>query len=175
MGFLPGRDGIIDDLLIVCALAQGAFVTPENFSAVPYLQHLLRDRSSEALIERLLAMAIKTRFLDDQTGLLKEKDRRQILIGKYFDGGVEKNEEICIRLALNKLVHHDKIAVRVENWGAIVVGHKDEQAPGMKLIPPGPHRGKRVIVSVEGSHRGRDWQFDIDLYKLVDEVLRVLE
>jgi len=175
MSFLPGRDGIIDDLLIVCALAQGAFVTPENFSALPYLQHLLQDRSSEALIERLLAMAIKTRFLDDQTGLLKEKDRRQILIGKYFEGGVEKDDEICIRLALNKLVHHDKIAVRVEEWGAIVVGMRDPQPPGTKLILAGPHKGKRVIVSVEGAHRGRPWQFDIDLYKLVDEVLRALE
>lgn len=45
----------------------------------------------------------------------------------------------------------------------------------MKLISVGPHKGKRVIVSVEGEFRGSKWLFAIDLYKLMDEMLRVLE
>lgn len=45
----------------------------------------------------------------------------------------------------------------------------------MKLLPAGPHNGKRVIVSVEGEYRGAKWLFAIDLYTLMDEMLRVLE
>jgi hypothetical protein len=175
MNFLPGRDRIADELLLVCALAQSAFVTPQNFSALPYLEHLIRDRSRQALVEGLLSIAIKLRFLDDQTDLLKQKDRRQKLIGKYTEDGLEKTDDICVRLALNKLVHHDSIKVRVDDWSGIVVSRDDEEPTDMKLIPPGRHKGRRVIVSVEGKYKGTPWRFDIDLYKLMDEMLRVLE
>lgn len=175
MSFLPGHDGIIDELLVVCALAQTVFVTPQNFTALPYLEHLVHDRSKRAIIERLLSVAIKTRFLDDQTKLLKQKDRRNILIGKYTEDGIEKSGEICIRAALNKLVHHDKIEVEVKNWRCIAVETVDIAPQGTKSIPTGSHEGKRVIVSVEGRHDKRRWLFDIDLYVLIDEMLRVLE
>lgn len=175
MNFLPGHDGIADELLLICSLALGAFVTPQNFSALPYLEHLIRRRASQSLTERLLSVAIKTRFLDDQTDLLKQRDRRQILIGKYTEDGLERNADICIRLALNKLVHHDHIAVRVEDWGCIVMPSAAPKPTSTKLTPVGLHNGKRVIVELDGSHKGKPWHFDIDLYSLIDEILRVLE
>ncbi|WP_141104353.1 hypothetical protein [Noviherbaspirillum denitrificans] len=175
MSLLPGREGIAEDILLVCALAQAAFVTGANYTALPYLEHLVHDRASQSLIERLLSIAIRTRFLDDRTKLLKLKDRRQILIGRYTEDGVEKASEVCIRLALNKLVHHNSISVAVEDFSCIVVVPIEPYPSDMKLIPAGPHKGKRVIVSVEGEHRGAKWLFAIDLYKLMDEMLRVLE
>ena len=175
MSILPGHEGISEDILLVCALAQGAFVTGENYTALPYLEHLVHGRASQSLIERLLSIAIRTRFLDDRTELLKLKDRRQILIGRYTEGGVEKDSEVCIRLALNKLVHHDKISVTVEDFSCIVVAQIEPEPSDMKLIAAGRHKGKRVIVSVEGEYRGSKWLFAIDLYKLMDEMLRVLD
>lgn len=175
MSFLPSRDGIIDELLVVSALAQNAFVTPHNFTALPYLQHLINDRSKQAIIERLLAIAIKTRFLDDRTKLL-DRDRRLNLIGRYTEDKAECADKISIRTALNKLVHHDKIEIVVASWSAIVVA--TENSPeNTKLIQPGPHRGKRVIISLEGTDQSKKkpWAFDIDLYKLIDEMLRVLD
>lgn len=175
MSILPGREGIAEDILLVCALAQAAFVTGANYTALPYLEHLVHSRASQSLIERLLSIAIRTRFLDDRTELLKLRDRRQVLIGRYTEGEVERAGEVCIRLALNKLVHHDKISVTVEDFSCIVLASIEPEPSDMKLISVGPHKGKRVIVSVEGEFRGSKWLFAIDLYKLMDEMLRVLE
>ena len=175
MSFLPGRDGIVEDILLVCALSQATFVTRENYTALPYLEHLFQERASQVLIERILSIAIRTRFLDDQAELLKQKDRRQRLIGHYTEDGIEKASEVCIRHALNKLVHHDTIAVTVDDVTIIAMGTTDPEPPDMRLIKPGLHERKRVIVTVEGGYRGAKWLFAIDLFKLMDEILRVLK
>jgi hypothetical protein len=175
MSFLPGRDGVVEDILLVCSLAQTAFVARTNYTTLPYLEHLVNERASQKLIEQLLSIAIRTRFLDDQTKLLKRKDRRQPLIGRYTEGGIEKASEVCIRHALNKLVHHDTISVSVEDVRIIAVATIDSGPSSTKLIPAGQHKGQRVIVTVGGEYRGDKWSFAIDLYKLLDEMLRVFE
>ena len=44
-----------------------------------------------------------------------------------------------------------------------------------KLSPVGSHSAERVMVEVHGNHNGRAWEFEIDLFILLDELMRVFE
>lgn len=172
---MPGEESITEDVLLVAALAQASLVSVQNFAAVPYLQHIIVERSDQVLIEKLLAMSIKLRFLDDRTSLLKLHDRNLLTLGKYFEDELRTLDGICIRMALNKLVHHQTIRVYVEDWGAIIVDAGSSPLPGAKLIPLGPISSKRVTICVEGKYQLRKWRFEIDLFLLLNEVILTFE
>lgn len=176
MKYLPGHDGITEDVLLVAALAQVSLLSLENFTTLPYLQHLIKGRSDQALIEKILAMSIKLRFLDDRTDLLRVHDRKSILIGKYFEDDVHIDAGLGIRAALNKLVHHMKISVTVEQRNTTVLKLINKTHPtDEKVIPHGHHSGMRVKISVEGMYKDKNWRFEIDLYSLLNEILRSLD
>jgi hypothetical protein len=175
MTYLPGREGIVEEALVICALAQATFISPGNFSTLPNVQHLVANRAREALVENLLSVAIKTRFLDDQTGLLKAKDRRLLTIGRYFENGVANDKDICIRHALNKLVHYESIQVSVSPRTSVVTPTAATTPASVRLIAPGVHHTESVIVTVEGAYKKQNWRFEIDLFALMNEVLLVLE
>lgn len=175
LNYMPGQESITEDVLLVAALAQASLVSVQNFAAVPYLQHIIVERSDEVLIEKLLAMSIKLRFLDDRTNLLELHDRNLLTLGKYFEDDLRTLDGICIRMALNKLVHHQTIRVYVEDWGAFIVDAGSSPFPGAKLIPLGPISSKRVTICVEGKYQLRRWRFEIDLFLLLNEVIRTFE
>lgn len=175
MSFLPGKETICNEILVVCALAQTAFVSKHNFSALPHLSLLFENRSKQAVIESLLSIAIKTRFLDDQINLLRANERKNPLIGRYFEDGVEQPQSVSIRYALNKLVHHKTIALAIKPWTCFVVDvDPTPHAGGPHIVELGSHSGERVTITVSGRHEKKEWRFDIDLYKLLEEVLVVL-
>ena len=117
MQYLPSHENILEEILVVAALAQTSLVSKGNFSALPYLESLNSSKSSQLLIEKLLGIAIKARFLDDKTQLLKTRARSQILIGKYFVDGTRSAESLPLRECLNKIVHYETIDVDVHPWG----------------------------------------------------------
>ncbi|MGH8061515.1 MAG: hypothetical protein ACREO7_05820 [Pseudoxanthomonas sp.] len=174
MPLLPGRETISQECLEICALAQARFVSPDNFTTLPYLQNSIEAQAEQLLIEKLLAAAIKTRFLDDKTSILKAKDRRLLTIGRYFENGVPNDQVICIRHALNKLVHHQSISIAVVP-STVNVFSAPIPTPESRRIPVGTHDRESVIVSVDGKYQGSTWQFDIDLFTLLNEMIRILE
>lgn len=147
---LPGTDAIVEDLVVACALAHKVFIARDNLSLLPYLEHAIAERSGRAVVERLLAMAVKLRFLDDQLSIL-DRDRRLPFIGSYVGDGVERAERVSVREALNKLIHHDRMDVRVEERGAIVLESLKPDPSSERAIAPGRHQGKRVIIDVDGT------------------------
>jgi hypothetical protein len=173
MQYLPGHENILEEILVVAALAQTSLVSKGNFSALPYLDSLNSNKSSQLLIEKLLAIAIKTRFLDDKTQLLQTKARSQILIGKFFEDGKRKEDALSMRECLNKIVHYGTIHVDVQSWQAIVLDTNEPILPNEKVIQPGAHKGERVTVTIEGEYQRKKWRFEIDFFKLLDELLRV--
>ena len=175
MSFLPGKETISNEIMIVCALAQTAFVSRRNFSALPHLGLLFENRSKQVVIESLLSIAIKTRFLDDQTNLLRANERENPLIGRYFEDGIEQPQVVSIRYALNKLVHHKTIALAIKPWSCFVVDVRSVPLElGPHIVELGSHSGERVTITVSGRYEKKEWRFDIDLYKLLEEVLVVL-
>lgn len=175
MLYLPSHDNIVEEILVVAALAQTSLVSKKNFSALPYLDNLIAVKSSQVLIEKLLAIAIKTRFLDDKNQLLKIKARGQILIGKYFICGARSEDILSIRECLNKLVHYKTIEVKVQPWKTTVLIpiEVEPNLENIKLIAGGHHKGQRVIITIEGEYGAKSWRFEIDFFKLLDELLRV--
>jgi hypothetical protein len=174
MTLLPGRDSIIQEAIEICSMAQAAFVSPSNFTTLPYLQHAIEESAGRVLIEKLLNLAIKARFLDDQTGILKEKDRRLLSIGRYYESGTPKDDAICIRLALNKLVHHKTIFVSNDSHQCIIFPVASSAPSENRKIPEGIHRRDRMLITVEGKYNGQAWSFEIDLFQFLNEVLRAL-
>ncbi|SCZ62906.1 hypothetical protein [Thiohalomonas denitrificans] len=88
------------------------------------------------LLEKLLGLAIKARFLDDQTGILKQHDRRLLAIGKYYENGVLKHEAISIRLVLNKLIYNTTISVGTDARTCVVFPSE----------PSGPHEPRAAAT-----------------------------
>ena len=176
MKYHPGVDAIIEEILIVGTLAQCSLVSLSNLRTVPYFSGLVTDRAAQLLMEKLLAISIKVRFLDDSTDLLKKFDRRIITIGKYTEDGVDCKSEICIRNVLNKLVHHKTIDVSIQLRDIFVTGVTfKEGTKYSKTLPPGSHKVEHVMVAVEGYYSKKLWRFEIDLFILLEELLRVFE
>ena len=173
--YLPSHENIVDEILVVAALAQTSLVSKNNFSALPYLDNLIAVKSSQVLIEKLLGIAIRTRFLDDKNQLLKLKARSQILIGKYFVCGTRSEDILTIRECLNKLVHYKTIEVNVQPWKTTVLVpiEIEPNLENIKLIAGGHYKGERVIIIIEGEYGAKNWRFEIDFFKLLDELLRV--
>lgn len=111
---LPGHDLIAQECLEVSAIAQARYVSKGNFTTAPYLLAELDSRGGQLLIEKLLSLAIKVRFLDDRMGLLRRFGRDLLTIGRYYNDGVLDDDGVTIREALNKLIHHDSIEVHIE-------------------------------------------------------------
>lgn len=173
---LPGHDLIAQECLEVSAIAQARYVSKGNFTTAPYLLAELDSRGGQLLIEKLLSLAIKVRFLDDRMGLLRRFGRDLLTIGRYYNDGVLDDDGVTIREALNKLIHHDSIEVHIEEVTAHVVGISSLPAEPAELykIPLGSYDKQNVLVTVCGRRYGAPWQFDIELFTLINEVLRVL-
>ena len=174
MPALPSHANILQECLEVCALAQARYVSPDNFNTLPYLKHVLESQADVRLVESLLALAVKARFLDDRESILRAGDRRLRAIGRYYENGTAKDSAVCIREALNKLVHHQSLQISTDTVSCWVVG-AEGSAGERRLLQEGAHHTQRVIVTVEGERNGTPWRFEISLFTLLNELARVLE
>lgn len=179
MTFFPGREGVVDDVLHVAALAQAAFVSPSNFVTLPYVRDLLGEAANRALIERVLTMSVKLRFLDDRAGrrLLTQDQARLYLVGKLSVGDDQEDKPLKLREALNKLIHHEHIEAATEDRRSFVIPFSDPPPEReLKTIPIGQHISSRVVIRAHGHNQdSTPWTCEIDLFSLLNEVLLALE
>jgi hypothetical protein len=173
--YLPAAQGIIEDCLFVFAVAHTYYVSAISKHKLQFFQYVRKDIAENAdrlLIERLLTLAAKVRFLDDQSGILRTYDRKLRTIGKFTVGGKDASDELSIRLALNKVIHHRQISVTTEDRG-VFVGRSHKETGDLK-IPLGQHTESHVVVKTEGEYRNEHWVLGLDLFVLLNEILRVV-
>lgn len=173
MVHLPGEEGIVEDCIVVFAIAHTYYVSALSRSYFVPFQYVRKNTEQNAdriLIEKLLALAAKIRFLDDRNEVVKRFDRKLHAIGKHCIDGKEV-DDVCIRTALNKLIHHRSISVGTEDKSVIVIGGGKDT--GDLKIPEGSYKERHVIISVEGEYRNQNWRFELDLFVLLNEIQRV--
>lgn len=173
MAHLPGEEGILEDCIVIFAISHTYYVgalSRNSFVPFQYVRRNTEENSDRILIEKLLGLAAKVRFLDDRTGVVKRFDRKLHTIGRHYIDGNEV-DDLSIRTALNKLIHHQKISVGTEDQSVIVVGGVKDT--GDLNIPEGGYEERHVIIAIEGEYRNKDWKFELDLFILLNEIQRV--
>lgn len=159
---------------MVFAVAHTYYVSAlakNKLSPFQYFRKTIDENAERILIEQLLALAVKLRFLDDKTGLVKKYDRKLRTMGDLSVEN-EKPEGIDIRTALNKLIHHKTISVIADDKSVVVVG--SGIMTGDLQIPQGSYSESHVIIKTEGVQQSSQWKCEIDLFSLLNEILRVL-
>jgi hypothetical protein len=173
--YLPNQESIIEDTLNVFALAHTYYVSTlskNKFSTFQYFKKEIEENIDRILIEKLLILAIKIRFLDDKIKILEQFGRENAGIGKYVEGNKENNK-VTIRLALNKLIHHESISVKTEDRNIFVLHAKSKTQNQEVQIPAGMYPESLVLVETTGEFKQKKWQFILDLFTLLNEILRV--
>jgi len=172
MSFFPGSDRIFEEIIELFSLANALFVSKEfrgDLSACPYLAKGLEENGRRIIIEKLLSIAIKLRFMDDQCKLLAIHDRSNagILIEKNI-----KNQ-IGLREALNKIIHHKSIEVFAQPSKITVTDQKTPILTEELKIAEGTYSGFNIFVRAEGAKGNQSWVFHTELTYLTNEILRV--
>jgi hypothetical protein len=170
---LPGEEGIVEDCINVFAIAHTYYVSAisqKNFVPFQYLRKNIEENADRILIEKLLGLAAKVRFLDDRTEVVKKHDRKLRTIGIHYIDGKE-TDDVGIRTALNKLIHHQRISIETEEKSILVVGGGKDT--GDLKIPEGGYKEKHVIIKIKGEYRSQAWRFELDLFILLNEIQRL--
>jgi len=176
MNFLPGTEKIAEECVELFSLANTRFISAGAQSSLVRYQYVFNDlsmRGDQLIIEKTLAIAIKIRFLDDQSHLLKGLDRKSPHIGHLRIEGIEQ-PNIDIRTALNKLIHHISIGVEIKPTSVTILQVAAPTTLPDLQIPPGHYEGLTVVIKTTGEQRQKPWEFEVDLFELINEILRVL-
>jgi hypothetical protein len=155
-------------------LAQTSFLSQTNFSTLPYLEAAVASDAERLLIEKLLSVSVRVRFLDDRTQVLLRNDRKSQNIGYYSERAGVRAGKIDIRQALNKILHHDSLLLTVDER-LISVFPSPTPTLEPKLIPLGNHKRYIVYLLVHGSLGKNTWALNIDLFALLNEIIRSIE
>jgi len=172
MNFFPGSDRIIEDGIELFGLADALFVSKEaqgHLSTRSYLAKGFEENGRRLIIEKLLSIAIKLRFLDDKSNLLEAHDRSNagIVTGKSGE------KEVGLREALNKIIHHESIQIFAKP-SKITVTDQNTQFPAEEIqIAEGTYPGFSIFVCAEGKEKNKNWVFQTELTHLINEILRV--
>lgn len=172
MNFLPGTDRILEETIELFGLANALFVSKEfqgYLSACPYLAKGLEENGRRVIIEKLLSIAIKLRFMDDQSKLLAAHDRSNA--GTLIEKNVKK--QVGLREALNKIIHHTSIEVFARPSKISVTDQKTPIHVKELKIPEGSYSGFNIFVRTEGAKGNQSWVFHTELTYLANEILRV--
>ena len=173
MPFHPGSDRICEETLELFGLANALFVSNDkqgHLAPHPYLARGLKENAEKLIIEKLLAVAIKLRFLDDHTSLIKASDRSNagILVVDSVETG------LGLREALNKIIHHRSIQVFAQPSNTTIINVKTSPRENEILIPEGSYPGFSIFVHAQGTQGNKDWSFHTELIHLSNEILRIL-
>lgn len=172
----PRLETINQELIEIFSLAHTYYVsaiTLNKFVPYQYIKHEIEKNTDSYLIEKILSIAIKIRFLDDKIKILREKDRNNLAIGKLYIENEKEEENINIRFALNKLIHHEKISIKTESLNIFVAQNIKDENPEPIQIPSGKYEEIQVLINTEGHHNKKKWKFELDLFILINEILRV--
>ena len=170
MTFLPRQENLIDEALEIIGLSHSFFVEQCNFSTFQYITKEIESRAQRILIEKILALSIKYRFLDDRMSLIKDYDRKISSLGKYIIDGEQLNKA-SVREALNKIIHHNEIELIIKQKRQVVVkGVPDDNEI---QIAKGQYEFNILILLVKGKYSKKEWSFHIDIFTLINELLRI--
>lgn len=170
MDFLPGHERLIDEVLEIVGIAHTFCIEKDNFKSLQYIQNEAIARIDRILIEKILALSIKYRFLDDRVSLLNNYDRKHPRLGKYTIDD-KKVEEIRVRTVLNKIIHHQNISLTVEHQNVTVLN--TESTPGEIDIEPGHYTHSALILKLTGTDNKKNWNLNVNIFILFNEILRI--
>lgn len=172
MNFLPGSDRILEETIELFGLANALFVSKDaqgHLSTCPYLSKGLEENGRRLLIEKLLSIAIKLRFLDDKSSLLAAHERSNA--GVLIVDSVEN--KVGLRDALNKIIHHKSIEIFAQPSN-ITVTNQHASFPAKELkITEGYYSGFSIFIRAEGKNGKQNWVFHTELTQLTNEIFRV--
>lgn len=169
---IPGSDRIIDETIELFCLANTMFVSKEvqgHLSTHRYLVKEFDEYAKRLIIEKLLSIAIKLRFLDDKAKLIYTHDRSNAGVLILDD----KEEKVGLRVALNKIIHHESISVFAQKSKITVTDMKTTFPVEELVIAEGSYPGFSIFVRAEGKNGNQSWTFHSELTSLTNEILRV--
>lgn len=172
MKYLPGTEKIFDEALEIVALSNAQYSSnrlEDNFITSPYVMKGLDERSDRLIIEKVLAVAIKLRFLDDQRNLIKDNDRKNS--GQVNVRG--ETNEVGLREALNKIIHQNSIKLFSQKR-KVRVSEEFGNEIGYLKIPPGVYEANCIYLETRGKKGQEQWIFNADLTHLINEILIVV-
>jgi len=171
MKYLPGLGKIVEESLEMVSLANTLFVSCDSqktLSTHPYTEKFISQNGHKLIIEKLLSIAIKMRFLDDQCQLLNEYDRKNS--GKVSTQKVE----VGLREAFNKIIHSESIEIFSRPTKVTVSReYGDSSEPGLR-IPEGVYKSHSIFIEAKGVKGGAEWTFNTELFHLSNEIFRVI-
>lgn len=173
MKYLPGLEKIIEESLEMFALANTLFVSSQSQKTLaphPHIEKIISENGHKLVIEKLLSVAIKLRFLDDQFKLIEEHDRKnsgQVKSGKNI-------YEIGLREAFNKIIHSKSIEMFSQPT-KVVVSREYGDSPGLSpRIPEGIYKSHSIYIVARGYKGSDEWVFNSELTHLSNEIFRVI-
>ena len=173
MKYLPGLEKIIEESLEMFSLANTLFVSNESqriLAPHPYKEKFISENGHKLIIEKILSIAIKLRFLDDQYQLLEDHDRKN-------SGQVISNKnklEIGLREAFNKIIHSQSIEIFSQPAKLTVSREYGEGSDSELLIPEGVYKSHSIFIEAKGSKGKNEWVFNSELLHLSNEIFRVI-
>lgn len=178
MNYLPKIEAVRKEVLEVFTLADCyylSFLDKKRFALFPYLRNLL-DRSAESeIIERLLSISIKLRFLDDHENLFR-KIKPRLSYGKFLVEG-EKQKEFKFREVTNKIIHSKEISVKIFTHGTIVLDAEKQWNKGNNenLIKPGEYWESHILICAKGeSINKKKWYVELNLFQFLNDVEKLV-
>jgi hypothetical protein len=173
MKYLPGSEKIIEESLELFSLANALFISSENqkhLTVHPYVEKYLTEHGHRLIIEKILSIAIKLRFLDDKSNLLKAHDREN-------SGDVITSTgktEVGLREALNKIIHSESIEISACPT-RVTVSNKHGENVGTGLrIQEGVYKTYSIYMEAKGVKGRNAWTFNCEIIHLLNEILRII-
>lgn len=173
MNYLPKIDAVRKEVLEIFTLADCyylSFLDKKRFALFPYLKNLLKDSAQSEIIEKLLSICIKLRFLDDHKKIFSKFKQRQSY-GTFLVEG-EKQEVLKLREVTNKIIHSKEISVRIFTYGSIVFDTKGQWDKGnnKNLVEPGEHWEDHILICAKGELGKKKWYIELNLYQFLNDV-----
>lgn len=175
---MPSHERITEDVIELFGLANARYVSMGHghLTTHPYLSKAIENNADQLIVEKILSIAIKFRFLDDQNKVLNRHDRENA--GKLIDNSsciTSKPREVGLREALNKIIHAQSIEVRAQSTNITVDDHHTPIAERELVIKAGSYSGFSIYIRTEGvAVNNKPWVFNTEISHLINEALRVL-
>jgi hypothetical protein len=177
MNFTPGQDRITEEVVELFGLVNARYVSigQGHLETRRYLSKALEGQAERLIIEKLLSIAIKIRFLDDKNRLLTKHDRANAgLLTENSTSLDSQPKDIGMREALNKIIHAESIEIKVQQTNIRVENKSCTLSEEELLVKEGRYLGFSIFIRTEGAHQKKPWVFKTELTHMINEILRVL-
>ncbi len=180
MNYLPKIDAVRKEVLEVFTLADCYFISfldKKRFSLFPHLKKLLKSSAKSEIIEKLLSICIKLRFLDDHKKIFSKYKQRKSY-GTFLVEG-ESQDVFQLREVANKIIHSKAISVKLITEGAIVFDTKGQwnQGNNEDLVEPGEHWEDHILICAKGEFgkKNKKWYVELNLFQFLNDIEMLVE